>query len=65
VLIVALIVAIWWRGGISPAQIPFRRRRISIAPAFSALSVMFWCLSAWKPSPIWPRNLNRSAISPR
>ncbi len=34
VLIVALIVAIWWRGGISPAQIPFRRRRISIAPAF-------------------------------
>jgi amino acid efflux transporter len=34
VLIVALIVAIWWRGGISPAQIPFRRLLISTVRSF-------------------------------
>lgn len=43
-LIVALIVAIWWRGGISPAQIPFPAPEdIDSSQLFSALSVMFWC----------------------
>ena len=44
VLIVALIVAVWWRGGISPAQIPFPApAAIDRGQLFSALSVMFWC----------------------
>ncbi len=44
VLIVALIVVVWWRGGISPAQIPFRPpAEIDRGQLFSALSVMFWC----------------------
>ncbi len=44
VLIVALIVAVWWRGGISPAQIPFPAlTEIDHGQLFSALSVMFWC----------------------
>ncbi|STW65845.1 permease [Klebsiella michiganensis] len=44
VLIVALIVAIWWRGAINPAQIPFPApAEIDSSQLFSALSVMFWC----------------------
>ena len=44
VLIVALIVVVWWRGGISPAQIPFPAlTEIDHGQLFSALSVMFWC----------------------
>jgi amino acid efflux transporter len=44
VLIVALIVAIWWRGGISPRRSPSRRpRKSTSSQLFSALSVMFWC----------------------
>ena len=44
VLIVALIVVVWWRGGISPAQIPFPApAEIDRGQLFSALSVMFWC----------------------
>lgn len=44
VLIVALIVAIWWRGAINPAQIPFPPPSdIDSSQLFSALSVMFWC----------------------
>ena len=43
-LIVALIVAIWWRGAINPAQIPFPPPSdIDSSQLFSALSVMFWC----------------------
>ncbi len=46
VLIVALIVVVWWRGGISPAQIPFRGSPAEIdrGQLFSALSVMFLVL---------------------
>ena len=44
VLIVALIVAIWWRGGINPTQIPFPApAEIDSSQLFSALSMMFWC----------------------
>jgi amino acid efflux transporter len=44
VLIVALIAAIWWRGEIHPAQIPFPAPTdIDASQLFSALSVMFWC----------------------
>ncbi|SQC16821.1 permease [Klebsiella pneumoniae] len=44
VLIVALIVVVWWRGGISPAQIPFPApAEIDRGQLFLALSVMFWC----------------------
>ncbi|HHL7094678.1 TPA: L-methionine/branched-chain amino acid transporter [Klebsiella pneumoniae] len=40
----ALIVVVWWRGGISPAQIPFPApAEIDRGQLFSALSVMFWC----------------------
>lgn len=43
-LIVALIVAIWWRGAINPTQIPFPApSEIDSSQLFSALSVMFWC----------------------
>ncbi|EMF0805357.1 TPA: L-methionine/branched-chain amino acid transporter [Klebsiella aerogenes] len=44
VMIVALIVAIWWRGGINPAQIPFPKPKdVDTSQLFAALSVMFWC----------------------
>nr|VXZ89617.1 Inner membrane protein yjeH [Klebsiella pneumoniae] len=43
VLIVALIVVVWWRGGISPAQILPAPAEIDRGQLFSALSVMFWC----------------------
>ena len=64
VLIVALIVVVWWRGGISPAQIPFPApAEIDRGQLFLALSVMFWCfvgLEAFS-----PRSLNiPSVISP-
>lgn len=43
-LIVALIVAIWWRGDIHLTQIPFPAAAdINTSQLFSALSVMFWC----------------------
>lgn len=43
-LVVALVVAIWWRGGITPAQIPWPAvRDISPPNMFHALAVMFWC----------------------
>ena len=43
-MIVALIVAIWWRGGINPAQIPFPEPKdVDTSQLFVALSVMFWC----------------------
>ncbi|MTH47100.1 L-methionine/branched-chain amino acid transporter [Intestinirhabdus alba] len=42
--IVALIVAIWWAGGLKPAQIPFPAPGdVEVSRLFSALSVMFWC----------------------
>ena len=43
-LVVALVAAIWWRGGISPAEIPFPAPSdVSPHNLFSALAVMFWC----------------------
>lgn len=43
-LVVALVAAIWWRGGISPAQIPWPALdEISPPNLFHALAVMFWC----------------------
>ena len=43
-LIVALIVAIWWAGDLTPAEIPFPAPAdIEMSGLFSALSVMFWC----------------------
>lgn len=43
-LVVALVAAIWWRGGISPAEIPFPQPSdVSPGNLFSALAVMFWC----------------------
>lgn len=43
-LIVALVVAIWWGGGLTLTDIPFPALA-DIAPSrlFAALSVMFWC----------------------
>lgn len=44
VLIVALIVAIWWFGGLSFSQIPFPPlSQVTTGTLFPALSVMFWC----------------------
>ncbi|CAM6558825.1 L-methionine/branched-chain amino acid transporter [Enterobacter hormaechei] len=44
VLIVALIVAIWYAGDITVADIPFPAiNDIDHAQLFAALSVMFWC----------------------
>ncbi|AUH02042.1 L-methionine/branched-chain amino acid transporter [Pectobacteriaceae bacterium CE70] len=43
-LVVALVVAIWWRGDITPAQIPWPALdNISWPHTFNALAVMFWC----------------------
>lgn len=59
VLIVALIVAVWWRGGISSAQIPFPAlTEIDHGQLFSALSVMFWCFVGLEALLTWPRSLN-------
>ncbi|KNC93246.1 L-methionine/branched-chain amino acid transporter [Trabulsiella odontotermitis] len=44
ILIVALVVAIWWSGDLSVANIPFPAiNEIDVPQLFSALSVMFWC----------------------
>lgn len=44
ILVVALVVAIWWKGGITPAQIPWPVvSDISPPNMFHALAVMFWC----------------------
>ncbi len=44
VLIVALIVAIWWRGGIAPTEIPWPSPvEVDAGNLFDALAVMFWC----------------------
>ncbi len=43
-LIIALVVAIWWRGGITPSHIEWPAF-ITLSPSsmFSALALMFWC----------------------
>ncbi|AKH90104.1 L-methionine/branched-chain amino acid transporter [Edwardsiella tarda] len=44
VLVVLLIAAIWWRGGISPATIPWpTAQQLALSPLAAALAVMFWC----------------------
>ncbi|MRS16755.1 L-methionine/branched-chain amino acid transporter [Enterobacteriaceae bacterium RIT691] len=44
ILVVALIVALWWAGDITPSRIPFPAvNAIDTSQLFSALSVMFWC----------------------
>ncbi|MBL5967117.1 L-methionine/branched-chain amino acid transporter [Lelliottia amnigena] len=44
VLIVALIAAIWWAGGIRVGEIPFPAiSDVNHSQLFAALSVMFWC----------------------
>ena len=43
-LIVGLIVAIWWAGDITLAEIPFPALpNVNHSQLFAALSVMFWC----------------------
>ncbi|MBK5143015.1 L-methionine/branched-chain amino acid transporter [Budviciaceae bacterium BWR-B9] len=43
-LIVAMVVAIWWKGGITPGSIQWPAlSTLSASPMFSALAVMFWC----------------------
>ena len=43
-LIVALIVAIWWRGGITLNEIPFPPlTQVSVSSMSASLAVMFWC----------------------
>lgn len=43
-LIVGLIVAIWWAGDITVAEIPFPAlAEVNHSQLFAALSVMFWC----------------------
>ncbi len=43
-LIVALIVAIWWAGGITFRDIPFPPLpQVSVSAMSASLSVMFWC----------------------
>ncbi|MCD1127100.1 L-methionine/branched-chain amino acid transporter [Jinshanibacter sp. LJY008] len=43
-LIVAMVAAIWWKGGITPASIQWPAlSTLSASPMFSALAVMFWC----------------------
>lgn len=43
-LIVALIVAIWWRGGISFNDIPFPPiSQVPVSAMSASLAVMFWC----------------------
>lgn len=44
VLVVLLIAAIWWRGGITPAAIPWpTAQQLALSPLAAALAVMFWC----------------------
>ncbi|WP_438288308.1 L-methionine/branched-chain amino acid transporter [Edwardsiella tarda] len=44
VLVVLLIAAIWWRGGITPATIPWSTaQQLALSPLAAALAVMFWC----------------------
>lgn len=44
VLVGVLVIAIWWQGGIRPAQIPWPAvTALSWPNTFSALAVMFWC----------------------
>ncbi|GKX60821.1 L-methionine/branched-chain amino acid transporter [Leminorella grimontii] len=44
VLIVAMIVAIWWRGGITPTTVAWPApASMSGGALFDALAVMFWC----------------------
>ncbi|AWH88305.1 L-methionine/branched-chain amino acid transporter [Limnobaculum parvum] len=43
-LIVAMVVAIWWKGEITPGSIQWPAlSSLSASPMFSALAVMFWC----------------------
>ncbi|QTF09773.1 L-methionine/branched-chain amino acid transporter [Brenneria izadpanahii] len=43
-LVVGLVVAIWWKGGITPAQIHWpAASEFSWPNTFDALAVMFWC----------------------
>ena len=43
-LIVALIVAIWWRGGLTLTTIPFPAPAdVSLSAMSASLAVMFWC----------------------
>lgn len=43
-LIVAMVVAIWWKGGITLTAIDWPSyQQLSAGPMFSALAVMFWC----------------------
>lgn len=43
-LVIALVGAIWWQGGITPSQIPWPAvSDISPPNMFHALAVMFWC----------------------
>lgn len=44
ILIIAMVIAIWWRGGITPAEIPWPAvADISPPNMANALAVMFWC----------------------
>lgn len=44
VLIVAMVVAIWWRGGITLTTVPWPMpTSLSGSALFNALAVMFWC----------------------
>lgn len=44
ILVVALVLAIWWQGEITPGQIPWPAvSNISPPNMFHALAVMFWC----------------------
>ncbi|GKX63443.1 L-methionine/branched-chain amino acid transporter [Pragia fontium] len=44
ILIVAMVVAIWWKGGITPATIDWPAvQTLSANSMFNALAVMFWC----------------------
>lgn len=43
-LIIGLIVAIWWRGGITITQIDWPVLSMtSVSPLLAALAIMFWC----------------------
>ncbi|WP_159565720.1 L-methionine/branched-chain amino acid transporter [Budvicia diplopodorum] len=43
-LIVAMVVSIWWKGGITPSSIDWPSyQALSAGPMFNTLAVMFWC----------------------
>ena len=43
-LIVAMVAAIWWKGGITPSAIEWPSyQALSAGSMFNALAVMFWC----------------------